>query len=117
MSKIRMKVHGERDTRYVMVALPTTMEHVMEQVRKKFGLLSGEASSEGKTGELRLKMRDDEGDMVTMADEEDLEIAVQTAWEALEVAGRSGEESSKMGKMEVSFISFFCFLSLQSSHY
>lgn len=97
MTKIRVKVHGERDTRYVMTTPATTFVEFLEQIRKKFGLLCGEAS-EGKTGEFKLKMRDEEGDMVTMGDQEDLEMAVQACRDTL-LAG--GVEDAYMGKMEV----------------
>jgi hypothetical protein len=60
------------------------------RVREKFGFRAP----------LRMKVQDD-GDMITMVDQEDLDLLISSA---TEVARREGSE---MGKMEVSFLSFF----------
>lgn len=60
-------------------------DEVVEQIRHKFGFKGG----------FKLKMRDEEGDMVTMADAEDWEMAVGTC------RGEARKERNDMGKMEV----------------
>lgn len=90
LRKIRVKVYAE-DTRYVMILPSVRYEDFEQQVRVKFGL----------RGEFRLKMRDEEGDMVTMADQEDLDMAVASCREG------AGRERCEMGKMEVSLSFFF----------
>ena len=99
MTKIRVKVHGERDTRYVMISPTTTFDELVELVRKKFGLLCGDGGEMGRsTGEFKVKIRDEEGDMVTLGDQEDLDMAVQACREGIAAIGN---EEVHMGKMEV----------------
>lgn len=87
LSKIRVKVHAE-DTRYVMATPAVTLEQLVEQIRAKFGL-------GGSAAQFKVKMRDEEGDLVTMSDRDDLDMAVGACKVA---AARDGAE---MGKMEV----------------
>lgn len=87
LRKIRVKVFAS-DTRYVMIQPDVTYSAFVEQIRKKFGYSGPEA--------FKLKMKDEEGDMVTMGDEDDLEMLMQVT---KEVAARDGAD---MGKMEVS---------------
>lgn len=82
--KIRLKVHAD-DTRYVMTTPDVQLTELMELVRTKFAL----------GGSFKLKIRDEEGDMVTMSDQDDLDMAVSAA-KAAAVA-----ELADMGKMEV----------------
>ncbi|KAK4494057.1 hypothetical protein PRZ48_012830 [Zasmidium cellare] len=89
LRKIRLKVHAE-DMRYVMTTPDVSFENVVEQIRAKFGI----------QGAFKVKMRDEEGDMVTMADGEDWEMAVG-ACRAKD--GGAGE----MGKMEVWVVESF----------
>jgi hypothetical protein len=86
LRKIRVKVFAN-DTRYVMITPDITWDAFVEQVRKKFGYTAKES--------FKLKMKDEEGDMVTMGDEDDLEMLVDGVREQ---ASRDGVE---MGKMEV----------------
>lgn len=106
LGKIRVKVHGERDTRYVMILPSCTFVEFVGNIQKKFGLLCGEASQD-KTGEFKLKVRDEEGDMVTMGDQEDLDMAIQSVRDGLSRAVGAVESAPMMGKMEVSLR--FCF--------
>ncbi|KAF1352561.1 hypothetical protein BDV97DRAFT_149497 [Delphinella strobiligena] len=119
MTKIRIKVHGDRDTRYVMISPSTTFPELLEQVKRKFGLLcwegegsgSGSGSGTGTVGaRFRLGIRDEEGDMVTMGDQEDLEMAVLACRDGLVAAaaarnggGVGGDDANipVMGKMEI----------------
>ncbi|KAK1072436.1 hypothetical protein LTR33_010224 [Friedmanniomyces endolithicus] len=83
--KIRIKVHAE-DMRYVMTTPTVTFAELTELIRVKFGL--------GASG-FRLKIKDEEGDLVTLSDQEDLEMAVGIC---RVVAAR---ERAEMGKIEV----------------
>ncbi|KAK0960763.1 hypothetical protein LTR91_019582 [Friedmanniomyces endolithicus] len=83
--KIRIKVHAE-DMRYVMTAPTVTFAELTELIRLKFGL--------GVSG-FRLKIKDEEGDLVTLSDQEDLEMAVGICRVS------AAKEWAEMGKMEV----------------
>lgn len=82
---MRVKVHSGDDTRYIMVPPDVDFKDFVDRVREKFGLRV----------RFKLKVRD-EGDLITMADGDDWEMAVQNVKK--EVAKGDGE----MGKMEVS---------------
>jgi hypothetical protein len=84
MKKIRVKVHAD-DTRYVMVGTAVEFRDFVDQIRAKFGIRQS----------FKVKIRD-ESDMITMADQDDLDMAIETA----KAAAR--KERSEMGKMEVS---------------
>ena len=82
--KVRIKVHAE-DMRYVMTTPGATYEELSEQIRQKFGFKGG----------FKLKIKDEEGDMVTMADQDDLEMAMGICKAA------AAKERLDMGKMEM----------------
>lgn len=84
--KIRVKVFAS-DTRYVMIQPDASYDTFVEQIRKKFGYASKES--------FKLKVKDEEGDMVTMGDEDDLEMLVTITKE------QASKEGAEMGKMEV----------------
>ena len=86
INKFRIKVHAAEDTRYIMVGPNIGFAEFESRVRDKFGFLSS----------LKMRMQDD-GDMVTMVDQEDLDLLLISA---KEFARREGSE---MGKMEVSY--------------
>lgn len=86
IQKFRTKVHAPDDTRYIMIGPTITFAEFENRIREKFGFKST----------LKIKVQDD-GDMITMVDQEDLDLLVSSA---KEVAKREGSE---MGKMEVSF--------------
>jgi hypothetical protein len=86
LRKIRVKVFAQ-DTRYVMIQPDVSYDAFVEQIRKKFGYAGKES--------FKLKMKDEEGDMVTMGDEDDLEMLTTTAKE------QASKEGVEMGKMEV----------------
>ncbi|KAH0000292.1 hypothetical protein KCU78_g15451, partial [Aureobasidium melanogenum] len=87
LRKIRVKVFAS-DTRYVMIQPDVSYDTFVEQIRKKFGYHAAKES-------FKLKMKDEEGDMVTMGDEDDLEMLVTSARE------QANKEGAEMGKMEV----------------
>lgn len=84
INKFRIKVHAAHDTRYIIVAPNVQLGEFESKIRGKFGFATA----------LKIKMRDD-GDMVTMVDQEDLDLLLLAA---KEVAQREGSE---LGKMEV----------------
>ena len=81
---IRVKVHAD-DTRYIMISANLDFAEFVDRIREKFAI----------KGRFKCKMRDD-GDMITMGDQDDLDMAFLTCKED---AKREGAE---MGKMEVS---------------
>ncbi|ORY02953.1 hypothetical protein BCR34DRAFT_591764 [Clohesyomyces aquaticus] len=81
--KIRVKVHAG-DTRYVFITPNKTMREFVTQIRDKFGLRQN----------FKIEISDD-GDMITMADQDDLDMAIQTA------QNMARKENADMAKMEV----------------
>ena len=84
ISKVRVKVHAHEDTRYIMIGASIQYDDFESKIREKFGIKK----------KLRVKMLD-EGDMITMGDQDDLDMLIQNA---TEVAKR---ENLDMGKMEI----------------
>ncbi|EKV09423.1 Octicosapeptide/Phox/Bem1p [Penicillium digitatum] len=84
IQKIRVKVHAPVDTRYIMIGLSVEFGEFENRIREKFGFKCP----------LKMKVQDD-GDMITMIDQEDLDLLVSSA---KEVARREG---SDMGKFEI----------------
>ncbi|KAH7380682.1 hypothetical protein BKA66DRAFT_127871 [Pyrenochaeta sp. MPI-SDFR-AT-0127] len=82
-SKIRVKVHGV-DTRYVFITQDQTIREFWQSIREKFGVRNN----------FKVEIKDD-GDMITMADQDDLDMAVQSA------KSIARKEGSDMPKMEV----------------
>lgn len=86
MTKVRVKVRRGDEARLVVVEANVTMDKFRRKVRDKLHL---------EESELRLQMRD-EDDMVTMTDQEDLEVLIATTREALRRDG-----GGEMGRAEV----------------
>ncbi|KAI2698261.1 hypothetical protein CBS147317_7413 [Penicillium roqueforti] len=84
IQKFRTKVHAPDDTRYIMIGPEIEFGEFEKRVREKFGFRCP----------LKMKVQDD-GDMITMVDQEDLDLLVSSA---KEVARREGSE---MGKIEI----------------
>jgi hypothetical protein len=82
--RFRVKVHALEDTRYIMIESSTSFGEFEGKIREKFGF----------RGFLRIRMRD-ENDMITMGDQEDLELLLGAARE------EARRENQDMGKMEV----------------
>jgi hypothetical protein len=82
-SKIKVKVHAG-DTRYVFISQETTMRDFSQSIKEKFGVRSN----------FKVEFKDD-GDMITMADQDDLDMAIQTA------KSLARKENSDMAKLEV----------------
>ncbi|KAH2612217.1 hypothetical protein KXW34_002557 [Aspergillus fumigatus] len=89
--RFRIKVHAFEDTRYIMIGPTLEYSEFEAKIREKFGFRSL----------LRIRMQD-EGDMITMVDQEDLDLLLSSATEA------ARKEGNEMGKMEVSPIPHVC---------
>ena len=92
MKKIRIKVHDADDTRYIMMPLTPAGRSMSvdfgdfeARIREKFGV----------KGVLKIKIKEEDGDMITMGDQDDLDVCMHT------VKGQARKERSDMGKMEV----------------
>jgi PB1 domain len=90
VKKIRVKVHSNAETRYIMIGPAVEYGDFEAKVREKFGM----------RGRLRVQMQDD-GDMVTMGDQDDLDMLIESA------KGAARREKQEMGKMEVGLDVFF----------
>ena len=82
--KIRVKVHAKDDTRYIVIGPEVEYGDFEGKIREKFCIKS----------RLRIKMQD-EGDMITMGDQDDLDMLLENA------KGGAKRENTDMGKMEV----------------
>jgi hypothetical protein len=82
--KIRVKVHAG-DTRYVFINQDTTMREFWQQIKEKFGVRNN----------FKVEIKDD-GDMITMADQDDLDMAIESA------RSMARRDNSDMAKLEVS---------------
>lgn len=87
---MRIKVHSGDDTRYIMLTPDTTFEVFKERVKGKFSL----------KGRVKIKVRD-EGDLITMGDQDDWDMAVGAIKREMEKEVGNGGEEGGMGKMEV----------------
>lgn len=85
--RFRTKVHAPDDIRYIMIESTAEFAEFETRIREKFGFQHP----------LKMKVQDD-GDMITMVDQEDLDLLLSSA---REMARREGSE---MGKMEVSLV-------------
>ncbi|KAF2712467.1 hypothetical protein K504DRAFT_204817 [Pleomassaria siparia CBS 279.74] len=83
VTKIRVKVHAG-DTRYVFIDQTKTMREFVQQIREKFGIRNN----------FKVEIRDDD-DMITMADQDDLDMAISAA------RSMARKENADMAKMEV----------------
>lgn len=92
LKNMRVKVHSGDDTRYIMVTPSVAFPEFVDRVREKFGIRV----------RFKLKVRD-EGDLITMADGDDWDMAVQA------VKKEAAREEGEMGKMEVRVSLFFRF--------
>jgi hypothetical protein len=85
IKKIRVKVHSNAETRYIMIGPAVEYGDFEGRIREKFNLRR----------RLRVQMQDD-GDMITMGDQDDLDMLIESA----KTAARNQKQD--MGKMEVS---------------
>ena len=85
LRSIRIKVHTDGEIRYVITSGSPTYEDVVEQMRAKFGY----------KGTAKLKIQDEDGDKVTLGDQDDLKMALLTCKAA------AARDKSELGKMEM----------------
>ena len=87
--KIRIKVHAE-DVRYIMVGAAVEFADLQDRIREKFGLRR----------RFKIRVRDEDSsnpaDMITMGDQDDLDIAMMSA------KSLARKQKQDVGKMEVS---------------
>ena len=84
--QIRLKVHVGDDTRYIMLPpAPIAFPELMDRVMEKFAL---------QRSKFKCRIQDD-GDMITLGDQDDLDMAVQTAKDA------ARREGGGIGKVEI----------------
>ena len=76
---IRLKLRRGDDTRYVMTTAGTTFAGVARAVGGKFGIGAAAGAAGCAATGFRLKVRDDEGDEITVGDQEDWEVWVAVA--------------------------------------
>lgn len=106
LRNLRIKLHYGDDTRFIMLPPTTGFESFVEKVREK---LKVERNTEAK-----VKVRDEEGDLITMGDADDWEIALEAVRKVFEGecgggggggevggGGGAGDALGGMGKMEV----------------
>lgn len=98
VGKFRIKAHGAGDTRYIMIDPGIAFGDFETKIRNKFGFQS----------KVKIKM-EDEGDMITMGDQEDLDLLMESA---RDVANREGCEMMKMEVCRSLFSLFFLILLL-----
>ncbi|KAL1975788.1 hypothetical protein VTN31DRAFT_4180 [Thermomyces dupontii] len=84
VQSFRVKVHALDDIRYIMITRDTSFGELEGKIREKFNFRN----------RLRIRMRDD-GDMITMGDQEDLDLLLRIA------ADEARRENLDMGKLEI----------------
>ncbi|KAK7938029.1 NADPH oxidase regulator [Apiospora aurea] len=86
--KIRIKVHSE-DVRYIMVGAAVEFADLQDRIREKFGLRR----------RFKIRVRDEDSsnpsDMITMGDQDDLDIAMMSA------KSLARKQKQDVGKMEI----------------
>ncbi|EEQ92025.1 NADPH oxidase regulator NoxR [Blastomyces dermatitidis ER-3] len=82
--KIRAKVHASSDVRFIMIGSSVGYNEFEAKIRDKFGFKK----------RVRLQMQDD-GDMVTMGDQDDLDMLLSTSRQ------EARREGLDMGKIEI----------------
>ncbi|MDI1485980.1 MAG: hypothetical protein OHK93_004169 [Ramalina farinacea] len=103
LRNLRIKLHYRDDTRFIMLPPTTAFETFVEKVREKLKV--------ERNTEVKVKVRDEEGDLITMGDADDWEIALESVRKGFEGecaggggdvgGGGGGDALGGMGKMEV----------------
>lgn len=86
-TKVRIKVHAAADVRYIMVGTAVEFPDLVSSIQAKFGLR--------RRFKIKVKDDDSDGDMVTMGDQDDLEMIMQTVTE------NAKRQRLDTGKLEV----------------
>ncbi|RMZ92326.1 hypothetical protein DV736_g414, partial [Chaetothyriales sp. CBS 134916] len=97
MRKIRIKVHDADDTRYILMPLSPSVSRSIGTLGLDFGDFEARIREKFSVkGVLKIRIKeDDSGDMITMGDQDDLEVCMH----GVRLVAR--RERSEMGKMEV----------------
>jgi len=82
--RLHVQLHYEDDIRGMTLTFDTSFKDFMEKITSKFG--------KGFDG-LALKFKDEDGGKVTLRDESDYELAIETA--------REGSKGKAEGKLEI----------------
>ncbi|KAK2784485.1 hypothetical protein FQN53_008474 [Emmonsiellopsis sp. PD_33] len=82
--KMRVKVHASNDVRFIMISSNVAYNEFESKIREKFGFRK----------RLKLQMQDD-GDMVTMGDQDDLDMLLSSAKQ------EARKDGLDMGKIEI----------------
>lgn len=86
LRSLRAKVHFGDDTRYVIAGPTAGFEEFVAMVAKKFSL---------DAAKLKLRTKDEEGDLITMADQEDFSLSIALC------EAQARKEGVDVGKIEV----------------
>lgn len=85
---IRAKVHFGEDTRYIITNAGVNFHDFAEAVARKFGVAGGPRR-------VKVRSKDEDGDLITMADQEDFGLAVALC------EARARREGADVGRLEV----------------
>jgi len=85
---VRLKIHYEEDTRYIILSASTTFNELLTAIGKKFKL---------REEAFVLKTRDEEGDLITISDQDDLEAAYLVCVEL----AKGREDEKEYGRLEI----------------
>ncbi|KAL9054019.1 MAG: hypothetical protein Q9162_004425 [Coniocarpon cinnabarinum] len=88
LKSLRLKVHYPSETRYIVMPSSVSFKDFTDQITKKYG---GDVG--GKP--LKIKTKDEEGDIITVGDQEDLDPCLSSA------RSQARKEGSEVGKLEV----------------
>lgn len=83
--KFRVKVHAADDVRYIMIGGACEYPDLVDRIREKFELRR----------KFKVKVKDDDGDMITVGDQDDLDMAVSSA------KAQARKQRLDVGKMEL----------------
>ncbi|KAL7413514.1 hypothetical protein BDY24DRAFT_388793 [Mrakia frigida] len=85
MTKVRLKIHFQNDIRGLSLTSDSDYDEFMAKIRAKFGMRGAE--------DMKIQFRDEDGSMISLADEDDFESAIDVA--------RHTANGKSEGKLEV----------------
>ncbi|KAG8530004.1 uncharacterized protein KY384_005486 [Bacidia gigantensis] len=99
LKNIRIKLHHADDARFILLPPTVSYDMLVEKIREKLKMPRDQ--------QFKVKVRDEDGDLITMGDSDDWDMVVQGVRKEFEGSalgdGESGgsEQGGGMGKMEV----------------